>query len=464
MTTTRWRRHGRQVACVAASGLLLAACGRSSSGSSAPSTSATTSAVPSTTASAAVSASSPVSSTGASGVSSGSASAIASALSPAGAQGAVPGVTATTISIGGSGPITGAEAPYGAEVLAAAAYFKYVDANDGGVTMADGVKRSIKYTYYDDQYDAGRALQNAERLVDQDHVFALFGVVGTPAAEGVRPFLNQNQVPELFATTPTAAVSTDISEYPWTIGFNLASVTEGTIDGHYIATTLPDAKVGILYLNNAGDQDDVKGFEAAIQGTKVKVVDSESYEATDTTVASQMAKLASSGANVFFNLSTAAAAAQSITTASNLGWHPLQLLASVGANATILSQIPAAKTQGIKSLTYLKDPSDPRWAADAGMTLYKSVMKQYAPTLNSADNLAVIGFAAAESLVSLLQSSQPTRASVMANVRQLKNVTEGLFLPGVTLNTSATDLLPIGAAYQEQWINGRWNLVGGALS
>ena len=36
-------------------------------------------------------------------------------------------------------------------------------------------------------------------------------------------------------------------------------------------------------------------------------------------------------------------------------------------------------TEGSISLAYLKDPTNPRWAKDAGVKLYFQIMRRYAP-------------------------------------------------------------------------------------
>src|ERR1700681_834214 len=59
-----------------------------------------------------------------------------------------PGITATTIAIGSTQPLTGRAAPVYSEISAASsAYFQYLNAK-GGI-----FGRQIIYTYYDDGYN-----------------------------------------------------------------------------------------------------------------------------------------------------------------------------------------------------------------------------------------------------------------------------------------------------------------------
>ena len=70
---------------------------------------------------------------------------------------ATPGVTGSTIVLGGSGPLSGPEVAYAGTMIGAKAYFDYVNSR-GGVHG-----RKIEYRYLDDGYDPSRTVQNARR-------------------------------------------------------------------------------------------------------------------------------------------------------------------------------------------------------------------------------------------------------------------------------------------------------------
>ena len=70
-----------------------------------------------------------------------------------------PGVTRTSILIGGTIPLSGSAAAFASVARGADAYFKYVNAR-GGVHG-----RKIIYRYLDDGYDPGRTVQQTRRLV-----------------------------------------------------------------------------------------------------------------------------------------------------------------------------------------------------------------------------------------------------------------------------------------------------------
>src|SRR5262245_58240565 len=102
-----------------------------------------------------------------------------------------PGVTPTSILIGGTVPLTGEAAAFGSVGPGAKAYFDYVNAH-GGV-----YGRKIEYVFYDDRYDAAQTVQLTRRLVEQDQVFAIFNSVGTANNLAIREYLNTKQLRQL---------------------------------------------------------------------------------------------------------------------------------------------------------------------------------------------------------------------------------------------------------------------------
>ena len=82
-------------------------------------------------------------------------------------------MTATRVLLGGTVPLTGEAAAFGAVGPGAKAYFDYVNAK-GGVNG-----RKIEYRFYDDAYNPAQTVQLTRKLVEQDRVFAVFNGIGT---------------------------------------------------------------------------------------------------------------------------------------------------------------------------------------------------------------------------------------------------------------------------------------------
>jgi len=85
-----------------------------------------------------------------------------------GAHRADPGVTPTTITIGGTFPLTGVASLYKTIPAAEGAYFAYVNAH-GGVNG-----RKINFNVLDDAYDPSKTVPLTQQLVEQTGIFADF--------------------------------------------------------------------------------------------------------------------------------------------------------------------------------------------------------------------------------------------------------------------------------------------------
>src|SRR5205807_9778997 len=142
------------------------------------------------------------------------------------------------------------------------------------------------------------------KLVEEDHVFAIFNSLGTAPNLAIRPYLNQRHVPHVLLASGDSYWGTQYRQYPWTIGYQPSYVGEGKIYGYYIKKSIPKGKIGVLMQNDAYGQNYLSGLRMGIKGSKAKIVDVEPFDVTDPTVAPQMARLKQSGADVFVDFAT----------------------------------------------------------------------------------------------------------------------------------------------------------------
>lgn len=379
-----------------------------------------------------------------------------------------PGITDTEIKFGGSYPFSGPASAYGTIGKAADAYFKYVNEELGGVKMGDGKTRKIVFTSLDDGYAPPRAVENAKRFMEQDKVFGLFNTLGTANNVAIWDETNRQEVPQVFVATGASAFGADVEAHPFTTGWQPAYSTESAVYAQYLKEKKPNAKVGILQQNDDYGKDYVEAFKKAIEGTKVSIVATETYEVADPTVDSQVTNLSKSGADTFFNVSTPKFAAQAIKKVAETGWKPLHLLNSVSASpVAVIKPAGPQNAVGIVTATYIKDAADPQWANDAGMKQYLALAAKYAGgQFNPLDSFGVYGFAVGETLVKALEKTEkPTRAAFMKAIRSLDDVEISLLLPGVTLNMDgADDGFPIESMQIAEWTGDRFELKGKVVS
>jgi branched-chain amino acid transport system substrate-binding protein len=372
-----------------------------------------------------------------------------------------PGVTATTIVIGGTVPITGPAALFGSVGRGADAYFKYVNAH-GGVNG-----RKITYLYRDDAYDPSKTVALTRELVENDKVFAIFSPIGTDNTIATTDYLNAAKVPQLFAGTGTARIGDAYKTHPWTMGYLPSFRAEGAIYGRSIAKQ-GGAKVAVLYEASDFGKDLTDGLKKGLGAKASAVVAEQAYQPTDTSIDSQMSTLHASGANVLVLNVTPQYAILAYLAAHKFGWHPKIYLSSVCISPNVMDIVRASVGQeadGSLSIAFVKDPTDKVWATDPVVPLYKSILKKYAPGAKPEDVYNFYGMGVAYTMVDALKHAgkNPTRASLLAAAQHLNEVNP-FMRPGVKISTSPTDYYPISKAQLVRYDRIHWVAVGALQS
>jgi branched-chain amino acid transport system substrate-binding protein len=363
------------------------------------------------------------------------------------------GASDKEVLLGHINPYSGPASAYGTIGRAIAAYFKKVN-EEGGVNG-----RMLNMITYDDGYSPPKTVEMARKLVEQDKVLLIFQPLGTPPNSAIHKYMNGKKVPQLFVATG-ASKWNDPKGFPWTMGWQPSYQTEARIYAQHILKTKPNAKIAVLYQNDDYGKDYLKGFHDGL-GDKAKtmIVKEASYEVTDPTVDSQMAQLQASGADTFFNITTPKFAAQAIRKAWDSGWKPVHYLNNVSVGVgSVLKPAGVEKSVGLITTSYIKDPTDPQWTNDAAMQGWTAFMKKYYPEGDLSDNTNVYGYAVAKTMAQVIKQAgnELTRANVMKQAANLKNFEVDVLLPGVKINTSATDFAPIESVQLARFDGKTW--------
>jgi branched-chain amino acid transport system substrate-binding protein len=371
------------------------------------------------------------------------------------------GATDAEIKIGNIMPYSGPASAYGVIGKTEAAYFNKINA-EGGING-----RKINFVTYDDAYSPPKTVEQARKLVESDEVLFIFNSLGTPPNTAIQKYMNSKKVPQLFVATG-ATKWNDPKDFPWTMGWQPNYQSESRIYAKYILEKMPNAKIAVLYQNDDYGKDYLKGFKDGL-GAKAAsmIVVEDSYEVSEPTVDSHIVKLKSSGADVFFNITTPKFAAQAIKKNAEIGWKPTHFLNNVSASiGSVIKPAGFDAAQDIISSAYLKDPTDPQWKNDAGMTAWNEFLDKYYPEANRADGGVMYGYTVAQGLVHVLKAcgDNLTRENVMKQAASIKNLELGGLLPGVKVNTSPTDFAPISQLQLMRLKGETWELFGDVIS
>ena len=295
----------------------------------------------------------------------------------------------------------------------------------------------------------------------------LFGTLGTASNTAIQKYLNAKKVPQLFVATG-ATKWNDPKEYPWTMGWQPNYQSESIIYAKYILKNKPDARIAVLYQNDDYGKDYLKGFKDGL-GAKAAsmIVAEDSYEVTEPTIDSHIVRLKASGADVFFNITTPKFAAQAIKKVAEIGWKPTHFLNNVSASVgSVIKPAGFENAQDIISAAYLKDASDKQWDNDPGMKEFYAFMAKDFPEGDKLDGGTVVGFGVAQTLVQVLKQcgDNLTRENIMKQAANLRDLELDGLLPGIKVNTSATDFAPLSQLQLMRFKGETWDRFGEILS
>jgi branched-chain amino acid transport system substrate-binding protein len=275
--------------------------------------------------------------------------------------------------------------------------------------------------------------------------------------------MNSKKVPQLFVATG-ATKWNDPKDFPWTMGWQPNYQSETQTYAKYILKNYPKAKIAVLYQNDDYGKDYLKGFKDGL-GAKAAsmIVAEESYEISEPTIDSHIIKMKSSGADVFMNISTPKFAAQAIKKNAEIEWKPIHFLNNVSVSiGSVIKPAGMPASQGIISSQYLKDPTDPQWKNDAGMKGWNAFLDKYFPEADRADASVMYGYTVAQGLVHVLKNcgNDLTRENIMKQAASIKNLELPGLLPGIKVNTSATDFAPISQIQLMKFKGETWERFG----
>jgi branched-chain amino acid transport system substrate-binding protein len=162
------------------------------------------------------------------------------------------GVTDTKIVIGQTIGVTGTIAGPVKEMMEGAnAYIQSVN-DRGGING-----RKIELRVLDDKFDPKLAAENAEALIKNQHVFALFQSRGTPHTQAMLPILEANQVPLIAPSTGAMVFHKPVNHLLFNVRPQYQAEVAKAIE-HLDTIGLKD--IGFLHVDDTFGLDGLEGF------------------------------------------------------------------------------------------------------------------------------------------------------------------------------------------------------------
>ena len=370
-----------------------------------------------------------------------------------------PGASDAEIKIGITAPLSGPASSYGIACADHEAYFRKVN-EAGGVNG-----RKLILLCEDDGFTPAKAVEQTRKLVESDGVLFIYNSLGTSVNTAVQPYLVSKKVPQLLLNSGASKWS-DPAKNPWSTSSIPHYVSEAAIFANYIMTTMPNAKVGLLYQGDDYGKDYLNGLTKGF-GDKAGqyLVEKQSYQLSDPTIDAQILQLKSSDADVVVLGALAKHAALAIRKIGELGWKPTIFLSwSSTAIDTVLKPAGLDNSTGVISTSVIKHPDDPTWKDDKETQEYEAFMKQYLPNSDVANISNVFAYATNDILVDILKRAgdKLTRE----NIRELAmntDVQPRMYITGVRFKTTPEDLDPIKTFQLIKFDGQKWNEFGAPI-
>ena len=203
--------------------------------------------------------------------------AVAAQAVAAQAVAAEPGVFEDRIVFGQSAAFEGPSAALGVDmrdgILAA-----FNEANlDGGIEGRD-----LELISYNDGYEPNRAIENTQRLVDQDQVFALIGEVGTPTSKAVQPIATEMGVPFIGPFTGASFLRDPSLDNVVNVRASYEQEAEAWIE--YLTDELGLSRIAILYQDDSFGRSGLAGVLEALERRDLELVAEGTYRRNTTAI------------------------------------------------------------------------------------------------------------------------------------------------------------------------------------
>lgn len=337
----------------------------------------------------------------------------------------VPGVTEDSILIGTTGPLSGPANAWGAVQRSMWTYFQAIN-EMGGING-----RKLELVILDDGYYPPNAIANVKKLIEEEEVFAIVGVLGAANVEAVKDYIDESDVPWVGIIGGNRSISDPPIDNAF-VGYPQYYLGAQILVKHAVKE-LGLKKIGVFYQNDEFGGEGLAGAEVAADKLRFRgaeIVARVSYEATDTDLSGQALAMMESGAEAVVIYSTARHAAMFVGACAALGFMP-QWLGTSAISDPVMIKLLGDAWDGAIVVNFAINPQ----GDSEGAVWYREQLEKYAKseTDRAVGTFTAAGFYFAEYLVEgLKRAEEPlTRESLIDAMHTFKHV-DGMFIHDVT--------------------------------
>lgn len=357
------------------------------------------------------------------------------------------GVTATEIVIGSHTALSGPVSAWGIGSTEGMR-MRFEEANEKGING-----RKIKFVVEDHQYQTPRAVQAANKLINNDKIFAMVGALGTPMNNAVLGDQLQKGVPNLFPFTAARSMAEPFHKLKFAAFSTYYDQVRAAVK-HFVEKE-GKKKICTMYQDTDFGHEIRDGVREQAKAMKLEVAGEAAYGPADTEFVAPVTKLKSADCDLVVMGSIIRDSIQAVGTAKKLGWTPT-FVGQAASYDPIVAAAPGGIMEGFFSATGM-----PYAYADTSAEPIKAWAAKYKSRTNQDPNSAAqYGYVSADIVVKALEAAGKdlTRANFIAALEATKNYKP--MFPGPAINYGADRRQGSTSSFLAKVEGGRWKVVG----
>ena len=190
------------------------------------------------------------------------------------------------------------------------------------INAAGGINgRKLKLVVEDHGYDPKKAVLAAQKMVQQDKIFAALGSIGTQTAVAAMPILFGKNVAHLFPLTAAREMFDPPEKLKWSFAATYYDQVRAGIKK--MAKEKGLKKVCTVYQDDDFGQEVMKGGEAGLKEVGMAYAEQTTFKRAATDFSSQVAKMKEAGCDAVVMGTIIRETIGVIATAKRLDWNPL---------------------------------------------------------------------------------------------------------------------------------------------
>lgn len=291
----------------------------------------------------------------------------------------------------------------------------------GALSFFDS-KEDIKISLisYDDKYEPEITKKNINKLITEDKVFSIFGVVGTPTSKVAYPLTLEHNIPYLTPFTGAEFLRSPVKKNVINLRNSYFSETKALVD--FLVKDLQKSKIGVLYQNDSYGKAGLMGVELALEVNRLPLMMNATYKRNTLSLSHALFELKNSDVDSIIIIGAYKPSAEFIKRAKKEGYKDLVFcnISFVGSKALV--EVLGEDTENV----YISQVVPLPW--DGSNESVKEYQKLFAKKYPNEDFgfVSLEGFLAAKLVYSALKKLDAT-VTREEFIHSLESIEAGIF-------------------------------------